>query len=66
MTKKEVVEDMTELSNRIDGCISGLIASRLNKDDVAEADAIFEMENLMVDCQQELSFIIENIDKIQC
>lgn len=66
MTKQEVLNDMSSLCFRIDGCISALITARLNKDDVSEADAIFEMETLVVDCQQELSFLIENIDKIQC
>lgn len=61
MTKQEVLDDISSLYFRIDGCISALIAARLSKDDCAEADAIFEMETLLVDSQQELSFLRDYI-----
>ena len=66
MTKQEILDDVSELYSRIDGCISALITARLNKDDCAEADAIFEMETLIVDSQQELSLIKDYLEGNQC
>ena len=63
MTKNEVLDSTLGLVQSIDGSISALIAARLSKDGDAENDAVFQMETLLVDSQQQLSFLIDYIKK---
>lgn len=55
MEKDKILKSIEDLYNDIENCIVSLINARVNKDTDAEGKALFKMESLMVDCQQELT-----------
>ena len=61
MMRNEVLDGTHDISLKIDHCIENLVAARLMKDGDAENDAIFQMETLLVEAQQQLSFLIDYI-----
>lgn len=55
----EVIDSAETLASDIDHCIGKLVNARINHDEDAEKKALFQMERLLVDCEQELGFIAE-------
>lgn len=56
---QEVIDSAETLASDIDHCIGELVAARLSDDAEAEGKALFKMEKLVVECEQELGFIAE-------
>ena len=54
------MEEIKELYNDIDDCITKLVSSRLNDNKQLEQNALIQMEILMTQTKQLLSYIIEN------
>ena len=54
------MEEIKELYNDIDDCIKKLVSSRLNDNKQLEQNALIQMEILMTQTKQLLSYIIEN------
>lgn len=59
MNKEELRKSCERLYNDIDFCINDLIAGRVNKDEMQEAKALFQMESFMVATMQQLNCIID-------
>ena len=57
------MKEIKELYNDIDDCITKLVSSRLNGDKQLEQNALIQMEILMTQTKQLLSYIIENNEK---
>lgn len=56
---QEVIDSAETLASDIDHCIGELVDARISHDAEAEGKALFKMEKLVVDCEQELGFIAE-------
>lgn len=56
MTQEEIIK----LYNDIDNCITKLVSSRLKGDKQLEQNSLIQMESLMVQTKQLLTYIIEN------
>lgn len=54
------MKEIKELYNGIDNCITKLVSSRLNGDKQLEQNSLTQMESLMVQTKQLLTYIIEN------
>ena len=54
------MKEIKELYNDIDDCITKLVSSRLNGDKQLEQKSLTQMESLMVQTKQLLTYIIEN------
>lgn len=54
------MKEIKELYNDIDNCITKLVSSRLNGDKQLEQNSLTQMESLMVQTKQLLTYIIEN------
>lgn len=54
------MKEIKELYNDIDNCITKLVSSRLNGDKQLEQNSLSQMESLMVQTKQLLTYIIEN------
>lgn len=54
------MKEIKELYNDIDNCITKLVSSRLNGDTQLEQNSLKQMESLMVQTKQLLTYIIEN------
>lgn len=54
------MKEIKELYNDIDNCITKLVASRLNGNKQLEQNSLKQMESLMVQTKQLLTYIIEN------
>lgn len=54
------MKEIKELYNDIDNCITKLVSSRLNGDKQLEQNSLKQMESLMVQTKQLLTYIIEN------
>lgn len=54
------MEEIKELYNDIDDCITKLVSSRLNGDKQLEQKSLTQMESLMVQTKQLLTYFIEN------
>ena len=59
----EVLNECNRLYHEIDNCITDLVKARLNDDSKSEQKALFDMEKLMCDTLQDLSVIIDYIEK---
>lgn len=59
-TRKFDRKEIKELYNDIDNCITKLVSSRLNGDKQLEQNSLTQMESLMVQTKQLLTYIIEN------
>lgn len=59
-TRKFDRKEIKELYNDIDNCITKLVSSRLNGDKQLEQNSLIQMESLMVQTKQLLTYIIEN------
>ena len=57
------MEEIKELYNDIDDCITKLVSSRLNGNKQLEQNALIQMEILMTQTKQLLSYIIENNER---
>lgn len=58
------MKEIKELYNDIDNCITKLVSSRLNGDKQLEQNSLTQMESLMVQTKQLLTYIIENNETI--
>lgn len=54
------MKEIKELYNDIDNCITKLVSSRINGDKQLEQNSLTQMESLMVQTKQLLTYIIEN------
>lgn len=54
------MKEIKELYNDIDNCITKLISSRISGDKQLEQNSLTQMESLMVQTKQLLTYIIEN------
>lgn len=54
------MKEIKELYNDIDNCITKLVSSRINSDKQLEQNSLIQMESLMVQTKQLLTYIIEN------
>jgi hypothetical protein len=54
------MKEIKELYNDIDNCITKLVSSRINGDKQLEQNSLIQMESLMVQTKQLLTYIIEN------
>lgn len=54
------MKEIKELYNDIDNCIAKLVSSRINGDKQLEQNSLIQMESLMVQTKQLLTYIIEN------
>lgn len=57
---KEHINELKKLYNDIDNCIGDLVVARGRRDDTGIAAAHWQMETLMVNTQQTISYIFEN------
>ena len=58
---KDYINELKKLYNDIDNCISNLVVARGRRDDNGIAAAHWQMETLLVNTQQTISYILENI-----
>ena len=58
-----VLDECNRLYHEIDNCITDLVKARLNDDTKSEQKALFNMEKLMCETLQNLSVIIDYIEK---
>lgn len=56
------MKEIKELYNDIDNCITKLVSSRLNGNKQLEQSSLIQMESLMVQTKQLLTYIIENYE----
>lgn len=54
------MKEIKKLYNDIDNCIAKLVSSRINGDKQLEQNSLTQMESLMVQTKQLLTYIIEN------
>lgn len=54
------MKEIKELYNDINNCITKLVSSRINGDKQLEQNSLTQMESLMVQTKQLLTYIIEN------
>ena len=59
---KTIINELRKLYNDIDSCISDLVVARGRRDDNGIAAAHWQMETLMVNTQQTISYILENLE----
>ena len=63
MTKKEVLSSMSSLIRDLDNWTTKRVKASLDKDEQAYRDAMFELEGLASDSQQELTFLYDYIEQ---
>ena len=61
MTKEEVLKSIDKLCKELDDCTTDLIKSKRERDIEGISIACFNMERLIVDSHQELSFLRDYI-----
>lgn len=54
------MKEIKKLYNDIDNCITKLVSSRINGDKQLEQNSLTQMESLMIQTKQLLTYIIEN------
>ena len=62
LINKDHINELKKLYNDIDNCISDLVVARGRRDDTGIAAAHWQMETLMVNTQQTISYIFENLE----
>lgn len=60
--KEKVLKSVGNLHNEIDMCIGELVKARLNHDKITEGMMISQMETLLVQSQQEFSYLYHFIN----
>ena len=60
--KEKVLKSVGNLYNEIDMCIGELVKARLNHDKMTEGMMISQMETLLVQSQQEFSYLYHFIN----
>ena len=60
--KEKVLESVRNLYDEIDMCIGNLVLSRINHDEKMEGMMISQMETLLVQSQQEFSYLYHFIN----
>lgn len=60
--KEKVLKSVGNLYNEIDMCIGELVKARLNHDKITEGMMISQMETLLVQSQQEFSYLYHFIN----
>lgn len=60
--KEKVLESVRNLHDEIDMCIGNLVNSRINHDEKMEGMMISQMETLLVQSQQEFSYLYHFIN----
>ena len=60
--KEKVLESVKDLHNEIDQCIGDLVKARINHDEKMEGMMISQMETLLVQSQQEFSYLYQIIN----
>ena len=63
--KEKVLTSVRTLHDEIDMCIGNLVNSRINHDEKMEGMMISQMETLLVQSQQEFSYLYSFIDDIE-
>ena len=66
--KEKVLKSVRNLHDEIDMCIGNLVTSRINHDEKTEGMMISQMETLLVQSQQEFSYLhsfIKHIDDVE-
>lgn len=66
--KEKVLKSVKNLRNEIDQCIGDLVKARINHDEKMEGMMISQMETLLVQSQQEFSYLhsfIKHIDDVE-
>lgn len=63
MTKKEVLSSMNSLIREIDEWTIKRVKASLDKDDEAYKEAMFQLERLIIDAQQELTYLTNWIEE---
>ena len=63
--KEKVLKSVRTLHDEIDMCIGNLVISRINHDEKMEGMMISQMETLLVQSQQEFSYLYSFIDDIE-
>jgi len=62
--KEKVLKSVRNLHDEIDMCIGNLVKSRINHDEKMEGMMISQMETLLVQSQQEFSYLHQFINDI--
>lgn len=68
LEKEKVLKSVRNLHDEIDMCIGNLVKSRINHDEKMEGMMISKMETLLVQSQQEFSYLhsfIKHIDDVE-
>ena len=63
MTKKEVLSSMNSLIREIDEWTIKRVKASLDKDDEAYRETMFQLEGLIIDAQQELTYLTNWIEE---
>ena len=63
MTKKEVLSSMNSLIRDINDWTIKRVKASLDKDDEAHREAMFQLEGLIIDAQQELTYLTDWIEE---
>ena len=63
MTKKEVLSSMNSLIRDINEWTIKRVKASLDKDDEAYGEAMFQLEGLIIDVQQELTYLTNWIEE---
>ena len=62
LINKDHINELKKLYNDIDNCISDLVVARGRRDDNGIAAAHWQMETLMVNTQQTISYILDTLE----
>lgn len=62
LINKDHINELKKLYNDIDNCISDLVVARGRRDDNGIAAAHWQMETLMVNTQQTISYIFDTLE----
>ena len=63
MTKKEILRSMDSLIRDLDEWTTKRVKASLDKDEQAYQEAMFQLEGLNADCQQELTYLRDYIEE---
>ena len=63
MTKKEVLSSMNSLIRNINEWTIKRVKASLDKDDEAYREVMFQLEGLIIDAQQELTYLTDWIEE---
>ena len=63
MTKKEVLSSMNSLIRDINEWTIKRVKANLDKDDEAYREVMFQLEGLIIDAQQELTYLTDWIEE---